>query len=167
MVSRTRWVASHGVQVPCISVVLSLPFLCEPCSLLCRPARKNLNTPSYSCNFELVSQAGLILLCDYLCENIYDAEPMTWLIVNHVSEIIRLSSETPVSDFISVIHRNPAASGLFVQAVLTRCETQSSVSATFNCSFLGLYSVLNSSSFSTISYSFQFVYYTIKTKLIV
>lgn len=89
-------------------------------------ARRNLNTPSYSCNFELVSQAGLILLCDYLCENIYDAEPMTWLIVNHVSEIIRLSSEPPVSDFISVIHRNPAASGLFVQAVLTRCETQSS-----------------------------------------
>lgn len=89
-------------------------------------ARRNLNTPSYSCNFELVSQAGLILLCDYLCENIYDAEPMTWLIVNHVSEIIRLSSEPPVSDFISVIHRNPAASGLFVQAVLTRCETKSS-----------------------------------------
>ncbi|KAL3192992.1 hypothetical protein MRX96_058498 [Rhipicephalus microplus] len=89
-------------------------------------ARRNLNTPSYSCNFELVSQAGLILLCDYLCENIYDAEPMTWLIVNHVNEIIRLSSEPPVSDFISVIHRNPAASGLFVQAVLTRCETKSS-----------------------------------------
>lgn len=27
-----------------------------------------------------------------------------------------------------MIHRNPAASGLFVQAVLTRCETQSSAS---------------------------------------
>ncbi|CAN8023979.1 unnamed protein product [Ixodes persulcatus] len=90
--------------------------------------RRNRSTPAYSCSSELVSQAGLILLCDYLCENIYDAEPMTWLIVNHVSEIIHLSSEPPVSDFISVIHRNPAASGLFVQAVLTRCETRSSAS---------------------------------------
>lgn len=88
--------------------------------------QKNLNSPSYSCNFELVSQAGLILLCDYLCENVHDAEPMTWLIVNHVSEVIRLSSEPPVSDFISGIHRNSAASGLFIQAVLSRCEAPNS-----------------------------------------
>ncbi|XP_064465594.1 huntingtin-like [Ornithodoros turicata] len=90
--------------------------------------QKNLNSPSYSCSFELVSQAGLILLCDYLCENVHDAEPMTWLIVNHVTQVIRLSAEPPVSDFISGIHRNFAASGLFIQAILSRCEPPKSPS---------------------------------------
>ncbi|XP_067133027.1 huntingtin isoform X2 [Centruroides vittatus] len=75
-----------------------------------------------SCNLEMVRKGGIILLCDYVCENLNDAEQMTWLIVNYVNDLIQLSTETPVQDFISAIHRNPAASGLFIQAIHARCE---------------------------------------------
>lgn len=75
-----------------------------------------------SCNLEMVRKGGIILLCDYVCENLNDAEQMTWLIVNYVNDLIQLSSETPVQDFIGAIHRNPAASGLFIQAIHARCE---------------------------------------------
>ncbi|KAG8134821.1 hypothetical protein E2320_007936, partial [Naja naja] len=47
---------------------------------------------------------------------------LTWLTVNHVQELISLSHEPPVQDFISAIHRNSAASGLFIQAIQSRCE---------------------------------------------
>ncbi|XP_070540509.1 huntingtin-like isoform X2 [Ptychodera flava] len=76
----------------------------------------------YCCG-EIIKKGGLILFCDYVCENLTDAEPMTWLIVNHVNEIVNLSYEPPVQDFISAIHRNPAASGLFIQALHLRCES--------------------------------------------
>uniref|UniRef100_T1IW53 Huntingtin n=1 Tax=Strigamia maritima TaxID=126957 RepID=T1IW53_STRMM len=75
-----------------------------------------------SCNIEMVRMGGLILFCDYVCENLTDAEHMTWLIVNHVNEIVQLHSELPVQDLIGAIHRNSAASGLFIQAINTRCE---------------------------------------------
>ncbi|GIX84161.1 huntingtin [Caerostris extrusa] len=71
-----------------------------------------------SCNLEMVHRGGIILLCDYVCENPTDVVQMTWLIVNHVNDIIDLSLETTVQDFISAIHRNPAASGLWVQAII-------------------------------------------------
>ncbi|XP_077992227.1 huntingtin-like [Glandiceps talaboti] len=76
----------------------------------------------YCCG-EIVRKGGLILFCDYVCENLTDAEPMTWLIINHVNDIISLSHEPPVQDFISAIHRNSAASGLFIQALHLRCES--------------------------------------------
>ncbi|CAH1783183.1 unnamed protein product [Owenia fusiformis] len=77
---------------------------------------------SQSCNLQVVKHGGIILFCDYVCENLSDAEHMTWGIINHVNEIIELSYEPPVQDFISAIHRNPAASGLFIQAIHSRCE---------------------------------------------
>ncbi|KAL3864910.1 hypothetical protein ACJMK2_006556 [Sinanodonta woodiana] len=75
-----------------------------------------------SCNLEILRRGGLILFCDYACENLSDAEHMTWVIINHVSDLIELSQESPVHDFISAIHRNPAASSLLIQAVHARCE---------------------------------------------
>ncbi|XP_071947754.1 huntingtin-like isoform X2 [Antedon mediterranea] len=69
------------------------------------------------CHSEIVRRGGLVLYCDYVCENQEDVEPMTWLIVNHVNDILELSHEPPVHDFISAIHRNAAGSGLFLQAI--------------------------------------------------
>uniref|UniRef100_A0A061QFU3 Putative huntingtin n=1 Tax=Cupiennius salei TaxID=6928 RepID=A0A061QFU3_CUPSA len=69
-------------------------------------------------NLEMVRRGGILLLCDYVCENSTDVVQMTWLIVNHVNDIIDLSLETTVQDFISTIHRNPAASGLWIQAII-------------------------------------------------
>ena len=62
------------------------------------------------------------------CENLSDAEHMTWLIINHVTDLIELSGESPVQDFISAIHRNPAASSLFIQAIHARGQAVCQVS---------------------------------------
>ncbi|XP_043304434.1 huntingtin isoform X4 [Cervus canadensis] len=77
------------------------------------------------CNREIVRRGALILFCDYVCQNLHDSEHLTWLIVNHVQDLISLSREPPVQDFISAVHRNPAASGLFIQAIQSRCENLS------------------------------------------
>ncbi|XP_061737335.1 huntingtin isoform X3 [Nerophis ophidion] len=73
-------------------------------------------------NREIVRRGALILFCDYVCQNLHDSEHLTWLIVNHVSDLISLSHEPPVQDFISAVHRNSAASGLFIQAIQSRCD---------------------------------------------
>ncbi|KAL8615828.1 hypothetical protein ACOMHN_048536 [Nucella lapillus] len=87
---------------------------------------RQLDTPKRiveCCNLEMLRRGGLILFCDYVCENLSDAEHMTWLIINHVTDLIELSNESPVQDFISAIHRNPAASSLFIQAIHARGES--------------------------------------------
>ncbi|KAI1887694.1 hypothetical protein AGOR_G00192950 [Albula goreensis] len=76
-------------------------------------------------NKEIVRRGALILFCDYVCQNLHDSEHLTWLIVNHVRDLINLSHEPPVQDFISAVHRNSAASGLFIQAIQSRCENLS------------------------------------------
>ncbi|XP_012667730.2 huntingtin [Otolemur garnettii] len=78
------------------------------------------------CNREIVRRGALILFCDYVCQNLHDSEHLTWLIVNHIQDLISLSQEPPVQDFISAVHRNSAASGLFIQAIQSRCEDLSS-----------------------------------------
>lgn len=65
------------------------------------------------------------------CQNLHDSEHLTWLIVNHVQDLINLSHEPPVQDFISAVHRNSAASGLFIQAIQSRCENLAAVSFNF------------------------------------
>ncbi|XP_072319503.1 huntingtin isoform X3 [Eucyclogobius newberryi] len=76
-------------------------------------------------NREIVRRGALILFCDYVCQNLHDSEHLTWLIVNHVRDLISLSHEPPVQDFISAVHRNSAASGLFIQAIQSRCDNLS------------------------------------------
>ncbi|XP_031415878.1 huntingtin isoform X2 [Clupea harengus] len=78
------------------------------------------------CNREIVRRGALILFCDYVCQNLHDSEHLTWLTVNHVQDLIRLSHEPPVQDFISAVHRNSAASGLFIQAIQSRCDNLAS-----------------------------------------
>ncbi|XP_070256233.1 huntingtin isoform X2 [Myotis yumanensis] len=77
------------------------------------------------CNREIVRRGALILFCDYVCQNLHDSEHLTWLVVNHIRDLISLSHEPPVQDFISAVHRNSAASGLFLQAIQSRCENLS------------------------------------------
>ncbi|KAG8508650.1 LOW QUALITY PROTEIN: Huntingtin [Galemys pyrenaicus] len=74
------------------------------------------------CSREIVRRGALILFCDYVCQNLHDSEHLTWLVVNHVQDLISLSHEPPVQDFISAVHRSAAASGLFLQAIQSRCE---------------------------------------------
>ncbi|KAJ9589854.1 hypothetical protein L9F63_017009 [Diploptera punctata] len=78
--------------------------------------------PSPCVNMEVVRKGGTILFCDYVSENMNNAEQLTWLLVNHIEEIVALSTEPPVQELIAAVHRNPAASGLLVQAVAARCH---------------------------------------------
>lgn len=77
-----------------------------------------------SLNQEIIKIGGGILFCDYVSVNISDAEQLTWLLVNNIEYIVKLSSEQPIWDLINVVHRNPAASGLFLQAIATRCQNK-------------------------------------------
>ncbi|OAD60204.1 Huntingtin [Eufriesea mexicana] len=75
-----------------------------------------------SINIQIIRKSGIILFCDYVCENLCDAEPLTWLLVNHTEETVNSAIESPVRDLLTVaIHRNSAASGLLVQAIATKC----------------------------------------------
>ncbi|KAI1278484.1 Huntingtin [Halotydeus destructor] len=93
--------------------VVARPFATEP-----KTCHKT--TPS---SIEMVKRATLVLLCDFIAENILaDAEQMAWLLVNNVQLVVTVSYELPVKEFVSAVHRKPASSGLFLQAVSTRCE---------------------------------------------
>lgn len=73
-------------------------------------------------NLDIIRRGGTILFCDFVCENLNDAEPLTWLLVNHIEETIHLATEPPVRELVAVaVHRNSAASGLLVQAIATKC----------------------------------------------
>ena len=50
----------------------------------------------------VIIQHDLHRCCCYWlqCENLNDAEHMTWVIINHVNDLIDLSQEPPVQDFI-------------------------------------------------------------------
>ena len=84
-------------------------------------------------HYELLRKGGLILLCDYLCENIGNVEYTTWVIVNYTQSLINSINESPVQDFVMSVHRTASSSGLLLQAVITRV---SSVSDLYNISFL-------------------------------
>ncbi|XP_076626175.1 huntingtin [Colletes latitarsis] len=83
--------------------------------------KTDIDHPS-SINIEIIRKGGIVLFCDYVCENLNDAEPLTWLLVNHTEEAVNNAIESPVRDLLTAaIHRNPAASGLLVQAIATKC----------------------------------------------
>ena len=54
---------------------------------------------SHPINQQIIKNAGLAMYCDYVVENIHDAEHLTWLTVNHVNDIIDQLHEAPVHDF--------------------------------------------------------------------
>ena len=74
-----------------------------------------------SINTRIVREAGTILFCDHVCENLNDAELLTWLLVNHIEETINLATESPVRELVNAaVHRNSAASGLLIAAISAR-----------------------------------------------
>ncbi|XP_076761860.1 huntingtin isoform X2 [Xylocopa sonorina] len=104
-------------------------------SLRCSPAeeeekkkkrKRKKNDQVTSINVQIIRKGGVILFCDYVCENLNDAEPLTWLLVNHTEETVNSGIESPVRDLLTAaVHRNPAASGLLVQAIATKCTNLS------------------------------------------
>ncbi|XP_074597551.1 huntingtin isoform X2 [Brevipalpus obovatus] len=90
----------------------------------CKAEEKEVSSSNrqISLNVEMIRRAALILMCDFICENINDVEHLTWLVINNIHDIIQWSYELPIRDFIHSIHRNQASSGLFLQAVAARCN---------------------------------------------
>lgn len=57
-----------------------------------------------------------------------EGEWLTWLVVQHISDVVVLHSEPPVHSLIQSIHASPAASALLIQAIHARCEYVQKVS---------------------------------------
>ncbi|KAL0105126.1 hypothetical protein PUN28_016641 [Cardiocondyla obscurior] len=96
------------------------------CDSIRSSEKKTFNCVNSSINIQIIRRGGIILFCDYICENLNDVEPLTWLLINHIEEAINVAVESPVRDLLTTaIHRNPAASGLLVQAVATKCTNLS------------------------------------------
>ncbi|XP_034944553.1 huntingtin [Chelonus insularis] len=71
---------------------------------------------------KIVSQCAKILFCDHICDNLNDVESLSWLIMNYLEETMNLENELPVRDFITAVHKNSAASGLFIQGIAAKCQ---------------------------------------------
>jgi huntingtin len=50
------------------------------------------------------NRSCIVVVCDvcsvFQCENLNDAEQMTWMIVDHVNDLIQLAREPPVQDLL-------------------------------------------------------------------
>lgn len=51
-----------------------------------------------------------------------EGEWLTWLVVQHISDVVILHIEPPINTLIQSIHGSPAASALLIQAIHARCE---------------------------------------------
>ena len=111
------------VQLSHVSPFLTLQW-CYILKLMkdCRQSLwAKLLSSSTSLNSAVLRKGGVVLLCDFLCDNIGSAvETVTWLVVNHVEEIVsNVSREEPVQDFVMSVHTTSApVSGLLLQARL-------------------------------------------------
>ncbi|XP_057330586.1 huntingtin [Microplitis mediator] len=80
------------------------------------------NDEIISIDSKLSHQCTIILFCNYICENTNDVESLSWLIINHIEEIVHLGNESPMSDFVTaVIQKNSEVSKIFVQEISARC----------------------------------------------
>ncbi|KAF4521052.1 hypothetical protein B566_EDAN008124 [Ephemera danica] len=78
--------------------------------------------PTFCCNLEIVRRGAVILFSDFVCDNLSDLEQLSWLLMNHIEDIVHLSKEIPVQELIAAIHRSPRASNLLVQAIASKCQ---------------------------------------------
>lgn len=51
-----------------------------------------------------------------------EGEWLTWLVVQHISDVVLLHTEPPVHTLLQSIHSSPAASALLIQAIHARCD---------------------------------------------
>jgi huntingtin len=98
-------------------------------SKILQPEQRNLvmykpsSLESDCLNYEVTRKGGLVLLCDYLCENLSNADQTTWLVVNYVQNLVASIKESPVQDFVMSVHRSSSSSGLLLQAVISRLSS--------------------------------------------
>lgn len=77
--------------------------------------------PRRSINIELARRGCLCHISDYFTDSdsdsISDVKFIHKIISNHINDIIKWTHEMPLTEFITFIHRKPASSGIFIQAI--------------------------------------------------
>ncbi|KAH9390128.1 hypothetical protein TYRP_007677 [Tyrophagus putrescentiae] len=77
-----------------------------------------------------ISWLNLLYITNYeRLPNLENVEYLSWLVINHLREIVDLCYEVPVREFIHSVHRRSSSSGLFLQAVNSRCAEQLSLNS--------------------------------------
>nr|XP_023020492.1 huntingtin [Leptinotarsa decemlineata] len=71
----------------------------------------------FSIDLEIMKVGGVVSFCDYLSENISDADHVTWFLRNNSPFLVALLEEPPVLEFISSVHRNPSFSEVFIRSI--------------------------------------------------
>uniref|UniRef100_A0AAR5QD03 Huntingtin n=1 Tax=Dendroctonus ponderosae TaxID=77166 RepID=A0AAR5QD03_DENPD len=79
-----------------------------------------LNSKDDSINICLVKNGGVIVYCDLLNENVSENATL-WIIHAHCEILVSLVDESPVSAFISFVHRDSTLSGFFVENISQQC----------------------------------------------
>ena len=51
-----------------------------------------------------------------------EGEWLTWLVVQHISDVVLLHTEPPIHTLLQSIHSSQAASALLIQAIHARCD---------------------------------------------
>ena len=78
--------------------------------------RKTSCAGSMSVSETFLTKACFLLLIDSaVITSTKDTEPMSWAIINHLTDICALMEEPPVVDFLSIVYRSPALSALLAQ----------------------------------------------------
>ena len=79
--------------------------------------------PAASLGLEVARKAAMAVLANHLVENTGDGELLAWLLSSQIRELVACTEEPQVKEFITVVHRQAAASGLLLEAVSARLES--------------------------------------------
>ncbi|XP_076067326.1 huntingtin isoform X2 [Oratosquilla oratoria] len=85
------------------------------------PANEN-SGPSSCLTLELLRRCGILLFANFVMRHMQEGEWLTWLVVQHISDVVMLHKEPPVASLLRTIHASSAASALLIQAIHARCN---------------------------------------------
>ena len=83
--------------------------------------------PASDLNQELVRRTAISILANRLVNNTSDGELLAWFLSSQIREIVTNIGDPNIREFVNSIHRQEAASGLFLESVSARLETMRSV----------------------------------------
>ena len=83
--------------------------------------------PAASLNREVIRQGSISVLANHLVNiNNSDTELLAWFLSSQIKEIVANIRDPGIKEFVSVVHRQAPASGLFLEAVAARIESMRS-----------------------------------------
>ena len=82
--------------------------------------------PASSLGLEVARKAAIAVMGNHLVENTGDGELLAWLLSTQIREIVMCADEPQVKEFITVVHRQSAASGVLLEAISARLESMRS-----------------------------------------